>query len=164
MKRLISILISLVLLVHIAPAVSAKPKGDWESVKALAHQTVAVKTRAGGVTHYGLVDAVDDTVITIQLAGRDDMTSQRVNVKRNDVEKVWRATLRFEDNVKKATLIGAGLGLGVSFIVVGVLASQNEPSPPHGAALFPLIGAGAGAIAGRFWKKKHQKLDLVYSI
>ena len=166
MKKLISILIALGLLANIVPTVSAKPKGDWAAVKALVGSqstSIAVKTNSN-VTHYGLLDSIDDSGITIQIAGWDDMTSQRITVKREQVTKVWRAQLRFEDNVKKAALIGAGLGVGAAFIVAGVLASKNEADAPAGAALFPIIGAGAGAIAGMFWKKKHRKLELVYSI
>jgi hypothetical protein len=92
------------------------------------------------------------------------MSSQKITIKRAEVAKLWRARLRFEDNVGKAALIGAGAGVGVAFIVAGVMASKNEADPPTGAALFPLIGAGAGAVAGIFWKKKHRKLDLVYII
>lgn len=166
MKKLITILIALGLLVNIAPTVSAKPKGDWAAVKSIAgsHSTsIAVKTN-NNVTHYGLLDSIDDSGITVQVAGWDDMSSQRITLKREEVAKVWRAHLRFEGNVKKATLIGAGTGLGVAFIVAGVLASKDEADAPAGAALFPLIGAGAGAVVGRFWKKKHRKLELVYSI
>ena len=165
MKQLISILIALLLLINITPTVAAKPKGDWDSVKALVNSSnlaIAVKTKSD-VTHYGLLDAIDDAAITIRIAGHDDMTSQKITVKRGDVAKVWRASLRFEDNVEKAVLIGAAAGLGVGFMAAGVLASRNEADPPAGAALFPLIGAGAGAVAGMFWKKKHRKLELVYS-
>jgi len=166
MKKLISILIALGLLINIAPTVSAKPKADWEAVKAIIGSqstSIAVKMRSD-VTHYGLLDSIDDSGITIQIAGWDDMSSQRVMLKREEVQKVWRAKLRFEGNVKKTALIGAGMGVGAAFIVAGVLASKNEADPPAGSALFPLIGAGAGAVAGMFWKKKHRKLELVYSI
>jgi hypothetical protein len=94
------------------------------------------------------------------LAARDDMTSQTINVQRDEVAKVWLARLRFdEDNMTKAGWIGAGVGTGVIFIV----ASQSS-DPPHGAALFPMAGAAAGVILGRFWKKKHKKQALIYSL
>lgn len=161
MKKLNSILITLGLLVQLAPAVSAKQKGDWNSVKALTKQ-IAVKTKTGK-TYYGLVDAVDDDGITILIAGRDDMTSQKITVKREDVAQVWRAKLRFdEDNVGKAAWIGAGAGLAV---VGGVVAANHDAEDaPAGAVYVILIGAGAGALAGMFWKKKHKKQELVYSI
>ncbi len=165
MQKLISILIALGLLVNIGPIASAKPKGDWAAVKAIVggqSTSIAVKTNSDK-THYGLLDSIDDSSITIQVAGWDDMTSQKIRVRREHVTKVWRAQLRFEGNVKKATLIGAGVGVGAAFIAAGILASKNEADTPAGAALFPLIGAGAGAVAGMFWKKKHRKLELVYS-
>jgi len=165
MKKLISILITLCLLVSIAPIATAKPKGDWAAVKAIRagqSTSIAVKTTRGA-THYGLVDAVDDNAITIQIAGRDDMTSQKITIKREDVLRVWHARLRFdEDNVTKATWLGAGAGLAV---VGGVIAASHEAGDaPVGAAYIVLIGAGAGALLGIFWKKKHRKLELVYSI
>ena len=45
MKKLISILIALGLLVNIAPTASAKPKGDWDSVKAVARESVPSRRR-----------------------------------------------------------------------------------------------------------------------
>ena len=163
MKKLISILITIGLLTHLAPTVSAKPKGDWEAVKALlsGSNAIAVKTTKGA-THYGLLNSADDSGIAIRLAGRDELTAQTINLKRDDVARVWRARLRFdEDNVKKATWIGAGAGLAV---VGGVIAASHEAEDaPAGAVFIIMIGAGAGAVVGRFWKKKHKKLDLVFS-
>jgi hypothetical protein len=161
MKKLISILIALGLLVNSAPTVSAKQIGDWDNVKGLTKQ-IAVKTKRGA-THYGLVDTVDDDTITIQIAGRDEMTFQKITIKREDVARVWHARLRFdEDNVTKATWMGAGAGLAV---VGGVIAASNEAEDaPAGAVYIVMIGAGAGALLGKFWKKKHKKLNLVYSI
>jgi len=160
-KKLISTLISLLLLVHLAPFASAKQKGDWENVKDLTKQ-IAVKTKTGK-THYGLVAEVDDNGITVLIAGRDEMTSQKITVKREDVAQVWRARLRFdEDNVKKASLIGAGAGLAV---VGAVIAANNDAEDaPAGAVYIVMIGAGAGSLLGRFWKKKHKKQALVYSV
>lgn len=160
MKQLIGILISLVLLIQITPIVSAKQTGDWQSVKTLTKQ-IAVRTKRGE-THYGLVDGVDDNGITIHIAGRDDMTSQKITIKREEVERVWRARLRFdEDNLKKATWIGAGAGVAV---VGGIVAANHDAEDaPAGAVFVVMIGAGAGAVLGRFWKKRHKKLDLVYS-
>lgn len=161
MKKLISILISLLLLINIAPNVSGKPKGDWDSVKALTKQ-IAVKTKTGK-THYGLVAEVDDNGLTILIAGRDEMTSQKITVKRDDVAQVWRARLRFdEDNVRKASLIGAGAGVAVVGAVIA--ANHDAEDAPAGAVFIVMIGAGAGSFLGRFWKKKHKKQELVYGI
>lgn len=81
MKKLFSILIASALSIQLAPAVSArsktKPKGDWETVKAVVSgsNAIAVKTKLGAM-HYGLLQSADDTVMKVQLAGRDEMTSQ----------------------------------------------------------------------------------------
>ncbi len=103
MKKLISILIALGLLVNIAPTVPAKPKGDWAAVKAIVggqSTSIAVKTNSN-VTHYGLLDSIDDSSITIQVAGWDDMTSQRITLRREQVTKVWRAQLRLKTTSKR---------------------------------------------------------------
>jgi hypothetical protein len=164
MKKLISILISAALLIQITPPVCAKPKGDWETVKALVDRSnaIAVQTRLGA-THFGLVQSVNDYMMTVQLAGRDEMMSQTIHLKRDEVTRVWRARLRFdEDNVKKAAWIGAAAGVGVVAAIVA--ANHDAEDAPAGAAYIVLIGAGAGALAGRLWKKKHKKQELIYSV
>lgn len=158
MKKLIAILMPIVLSAQIAPVVSAKQKGDWTAVKALANQSVAVKTKTGE-TQYGLMQSADDAGFTVQIAEQDDFTPQEVNFKRDEVARVWRATLRFDQkNVAKGAWIGAGAGMGVSVLAATV------KGVPRWFALSPVYGAGAGAIAGAFWKKKHKKRELVYSI
>jgi hypothetical protein len=164
MKKLISTLMSLLLLIQIAPAVAAKQKGDWTTVKSMVDRSVAVKTRSGE-THFGLIRSADDSSITIQIAGRDDFTSQEINFRRDEVIKVWQAKLRFDEaNVAKGAWIGAGIGLGVSIAVTLALAARDDADANAGGAFGPLIGAGAGAIVGMFWKKKHKKQELVYSV
>ena len=164
MHRLIPILITLVLLVQMVPPVSAKLKNDWNAVKALTDQPIAVKTNAGK-THFGLVQSADDSTITIRLAGRDELTSQEIKFTRDEVGKVWRARLRFDEtNMGKGALIGAGAGLGVAVIHAAILSKQGETTAHAGGGLFALIGAGAGVVLGSFWKKKHKKQELVYSV
>ena len=164
MKKLISTLTTLLLLIQIAPAASAKPKGDWATVKSLVNRSVAVKTKSG-VTHFGLIRSADDSSITIQIAGRNDFTSQEINLRREEITRVWQAKLRFDEaNVAKGAWIGAGIGLGVAIAVTVALAAKHDADPNAGGLLAPLVGAGAGAIVGMFWKKKHKKQELVYSI
>ena len=152
-----------VLLVQIAPAVSAKSKGDWTAVKALANSSVAVKTRTGE-THYGLMRSADDSSITVQIADRDDFTPQEINFRRDEVTKVWRARLRFgQKNIARGAWIGAGAGLGAGYIAALIHSARDRGDPFVGGGLFILYGAAAGAVAGRFWKKNHKKQELVYS-
>ena len=164
MKKLIVILMTSVLSLQAAPAVVAKQKGNWDDVKAMINRSVAVKTKTGE-THYGLVQSADDAGITIQIAGQDDFTPQEINVQRDDVARVWRATLRFgQRNITKAAWLGAGAGVGVGMAAAAIKGSTGSSDPPTWVALYPFFGAGAGAVAGAFWKKKHKKQELVYSI
>lgn len=164
MNRLISVLMTLALLSQLVPAVSARPKGDWNAVKALVVTTVAVKTKTGD-THYGLMQDADDSGIRVQIAGQDSFTSQEITFKRDTVARVWRARLRFDEtNVKKAAWIGAGLGVGVGMAAAAIKGAAGSSDPPTWVALYPFFGAGVGAIVGKFWKKKHKKQELVYSI
>ena len=160
MKKLTATILTLTLLTQVA----AKTKGDWNAVKGLMNSSVAVQTKSGE-THYGLMQLADDTHIEIKIAGDEDFTPQELVVQRNEVQKVWRAKLRFgERNIAKGGWIGLGVGFGAALITAGVLAAKNSDDPPVGLGTFPLYGAGAGALAGAFWKKKHKKQDLVYSL
>ena len=166
MKKLISILITSMLLLQIVPAVSAKQKGDWNAVKALAHYSVAVQTKSGE-TYYGLMQAADDSNITVQIADEKGFTPQEINFQRGEVARVWSATLRFgEHHVVKAALIGAGTGFAVGLASARIRLGRNSTDPDigmePGVGLF--YGAAAGALAGAFWKKKHKTEKLVYSV
>jgi hypothetical protein len=161
MKKLTATLLTFLLILQITPRASAKPKGNWDMVKALVSKSVAVKTKSG-VTHFGLLQFADDNAIRIWLADNVRLT-QEISLRRDEVGQVWLAKLHMDEtNVGKGALIGAGVGLGVGFIASAILASQCKGCPPHGFALFPLGGAGVGALLG--WKKKHKKQKLVYSI
>lgn len=163
MKKLTATLLTFLLILQITPRASAKPKGNWDMVKALVNNAIAVRTKSGA-THFGLLEAADDTAIQVWLADAERLT-RKISVRRDEVEKVWLAKLRMDEaNVGKGALIGTGVGLGVGFIAAGILASQCEGCPPHGFALFPMAGAGLGALLGTRWKKKHKKQELIYSI
>src|SRR5215217_3904913 len=163
MKKLIAMLMSSTLLINITPAVLAKQKGDWNLVKTLANSSVALKTKTGE-TYYGLMRSADDSSITVQIADDDDFTAQEINFQRDELAKVWRARLRFgEKNIAKGAWIGAGAGVGVSMLAAVIQGARGSSDPPTGAALFPIYGTGAGAIAGTFWRKNHKKQEMVYS-
>ena len=162
MKKLIAILITSTILSQCVPSVLAQSKGDWEAVKATANRPVAVQTKSGK-TLFGLVQWIDDSSLQMEIAAQDDLTGQSINIPRDEVEKVWRASLRFGNNVTKASLIGVGVGVGVVFTVGLVKRAQHSSDPMPGAVLVPLGGGAAGTVAGWFWKKKHKKKELIYS-
>lgn len=164
MKKFSATLLSLVLLIQIAPAVSAKPKADWNAVKAATKHSIAVRDKNGN-TSFGLLQIADDDGIEVQIAGKEDFTPQQVRFRRDEVQKVWRAKLRFgESNTARGAWIGAGVGFAATVVTLSIAAGSENADRALAAVWFPVLGAGIGAITGAFRKKKHKKQELIYSI
>ena len=164
MRKFAATLLSLVLLIQIAPAVSAKPKADWNAVKALMNHSIAVRDK-NGQTSFGLLQVADDDGIEVQIAGKEDFTSQQIRLRREEVQKVWRAKLRFgENNIAKGAWIGAGLGFTSTVGTLSIVGRSENADRALVALWFPVLGAGIGAVAGAFWRKKHKKQELIYSL
>jgi hypothetical protein len=165
MRKFLATFLTLLLLLQLTPLVLAKPKGDWNAVKALEKRTVAVKTTKG-TTYYGLMWTADDDSIMVHVAGKNDFTGQELSLRRDEITKVWRARLRFnERNIERGGWIGAGVGFLSLVAIAAVAARGTETGEKYlFAAWLPFTGATAGAIIGAFWKKKHKKQELVYSI
>jgi small nuclear ribonucleoprotein (snRNP)-like protein len=152
----------LLLLISIAHVTSAKPQSEWSNLKNFIAQQIAIKTK-DGVTTFGVLNFVDDSKIELQLADDERVSAQERSFKRTEVKRVWRAKLRFgESNTGKGALIGLGIGLGTGYLTAWVMAKRDS-GPPHGFALFPMIGAGVGAIVGESKPKDHKKQKLIYS-
>lgn len=161
MRKITSSSLVLLLLFSIAQVTSAKPQGDWVNLKNFVGQPVAIKTE-DGATSFGVLNFVDDSQVKIQLADTDQLIPQEISFKRDEVTKVWRAKFRFgETNTRKGLLIGLGVGFGVGYVAAFAMAKQG---PPHGFALFPMAGAGAGALIGSSNSKAHKKQKLIYSV
>src|SRR4030095_7641201 len=140
MKKHTATLLTLVLLIQIAPPVSAKAKGDWNAVKALANNSIAVRTKNGD-TRYGLLQSADEAGITVQIAGTEDFTPQEISFRRDEIEKVWSAKLRFgERNIAKGAWIGVGVCVVAGVIAAGIIHARESSDPPVGAGLFPFFG------------------------
>jgi len=165
MRNIIVSVLSLVLFTSNIALVSAKPQGDWSAVKNLpANEGIAIKTK-DGVTSFGLFVSSDDSGISIFVADKERVASQEKVFQRGEIKKIWRAKLRFdENNMAKGALIGAGAGLGGAFLIAWALSKQRDADACVGCALFPLYGAGIGAVIGVFSKKGHKKGKLIYSI
>ena len=161
MRKITSSSLVLLLLVSVAQIASAKPQGDWLTLKNFVGQPVAIKAEDGS-TSFGILGFVDDAIIKIQLAREDQLTSQEISIKRGEVTKVWHAKFRFgETNTKRGALIGLAVGMGVGYAAAYATRDQG---PPHGFALFPLGGLSIGALVGSSKPKDHKKLKLIYSV
>ena len=153
-----------VLLVSTTPATCAKTQGDWIILRGSIDQGIAIRTKDGD-TNFGILSYVDDLEIRMHLADERQLDARETPFRRERIVKVWRATLRFDErNTSKGAMIGAGVGLGAGFATVIVMAKRGSSDPPHGFALFPLIGAGVGALVGASQKKGHKKQNLIYSV
>ena len=161
MRKITSSSLVLLLLLSITQIASAKSQGDWSTLKNFVGQPIAIKCEDGSTT-FGILAFVDDSLIKMQLADHDQLTSQEMSFKRGEVTKVWHAKFRFgETNTKKGVLIGLGIGFGIGYAVAYATRKQG---PPHGAALFPLGGVSIGALVGSSKSKDHKKQKLIYSV
>jgi hypothetical protein len=152
------------LLISIARVTSAKPQSDWSNLKNFIGQAIAINTE-DGVTAFGVLGFVDDSQIKVQLADKQQLSAQETPFKRAEVTKVWRAKFRFgEKKTGRGALIGLGVGLGAGYLTAFVLAKRENGGPCHGCALFPIVGAGVGALVGASKSKDHKKQKLIYSI
>ncbi len=62
-------------------------------------------------TSFGLLQFANDAEIRMQTAGKKYLSSQETVFPRDEIRKIWRASLRFEErNTGKGALIGAGIG------------------------------------------------------
>lgn len=164
MRKTIAYFLVFLLLTSIAPAASAKPKGEWSSLKTFIGQPIAIKT-ADGVTSFGVLVTVDDSEINVNLADELRRSIRETPFKRAEITKIWRAKFRFgETKTVRGALIGLGAGLGAGYVTAAILAQQRDPGAPHGFGLFPITGAVVGALVGASKFKGHKKQKLIYSI
>ena len=138
-----------------------KQNNDWAAVEDLAGKEAAIKSE-NGKTQYGIIRSVGKDSLVLQIAGKNGMTTNEITHDRTDITKVWTATLfKGSGNAGKGALIGAGAGAGIGAISI---AASKESDPLNGAAvvLLAVVGAGIGAVFGKFLKKKHKKHGLIY--
>ena len=161
MRKITSSSLVLLLLFSIAQVTSAKSQDDWANLKNYVGQPVAIKTN-DSVTSFGILGFVDDSLIKVQLADKEQLSVQETSFPRGEVTRVWHAKFRFgETKTKRGALIGLGVGFGVGYVTAYAL---REQGPPHGFALFPMGGAGVGALVGSTKSKDHKKLKLIYTL
>ncbi|MEZ5345077.1 MAG: hypothetical protein R2681_05910 [Pyrinomonadaceae bacterium] len=123
-------------------------------------QEIVTKTKNGKM-NYGVLRSADDSGIKIELAGAKSLSGNETEFTKDEVKKVWRATL-FEGkrNTGKGALIGAAAGAGAGGAVYA--ASSDDPLSGAAIPLFALGGAALGGIFGFLSKTKHKKGELIY--
>ena len=164
MRKVTASFLIFLLLISVAHVTAAKPQSDWSSLKNFIGQAIAIKT-TDGVTSFGSLVSVDDSEITVRLVDELQRSMQETPFKRAEVTKIWRAEFRFgEKKTGRGALIGLGAGLGAGYLTAFVMAQRENSGPPHGFALFPIVGAGVGAVIGASKFKGHKKQKLIYSI
>jgi hypothetical protein len=150
------------LLSFTVPTASAKQVGDWNTVKNLTGQEIALQTKRGA-TIFGLLHFANDSELRVQIAEKKPIPIHERIYSRDEIEKVWRATLRFgERKTAQGALIGAGAG--VAYVGVAILAEKGTTAR-HLSFAIPgaLFGALVGAVIGSSRRKGHKKEKLIYS-
>ena len=160
-RKLISVLaISSILLVS-SIFVFAKASNDWTVVESLVNQEIAMKSK--GKMKYGIVKSVDTDSLVLQLAGKKSLTQNESTINKDEIKKIWRATL-FVNNRRagKGALIGAGIGAGAGTIFITTNISDGDGQSGAVPVVGAIYGAAIGGAIGFFVKKKHKRRDLVY--
>ncbi len=169
LKKFISVILLVVTLLGINfQTAFAKSKGDWSQVISSANNEIAVKT-TNGETVFGKLNSANDTEIIIQIADKKELTNQTRTFQKSEIKKVWLAELKSRGGLGKgaATGIGAAAGAGIGTGVGAILLNTTGGSDKYVEilAVFTVVGAGAGAVAGFFaGKGGHKKKDLIYEV
>lgn len=127
--------------------------GDWAAVKAIGSgQEIRVETRSGKKID-GDLESVSDDKIVVKVKG----TSEEVSS--SEVKKVYRVGNGSRGpGVGIGAAIGAGAGAAIG--VASIASTGGSDDTASVITPFILIGAGVGALAGAFIRKK--KRTLIY--
>lgn len=129
----------------------AQQSDDWAAVKGLSSgQDVRVETKAGRKFDGSVSSVSDDRVSVLVNGGSQEIAFA-------DVKRVYRVKSGSRGTgVAIGTAVGAAAGLGIG---VGVNASRGG-SDDTASVIWPFvaIGAGVGALAGAFLRRKNRTL------
>jgi hypothetical protein len=111
--------------------------GSWEGLKAIPPGDKVEVDLRNGQTLKGKLISVSDTVLTIERGKR------ATDVTRGDTLRVFRMISK---SAKRATLIGLGIGIGISMAGTAIFA--NTGGRGGEADLYGLVAVVSGATAG----------------
>lgn len=160
--KMLAFSLMLALLLTSVPPISAQQNAqtsDWNSLKNYLNSEVAVKT-TNKKTVYGVLRVASDD--ELKLLAVTKSYQNEVLLRRDEVETVWLAKLKFGRNTIKGAGIGAlaGAGSGLAY----VLANRGNGDGQIGIAVpaLAIYGAGIGGVIGFLVRKKHKKGKMVY--
>lgn len=156
--QILSLLLASLLASAAAPCASAQgARGNWQAVQSLAPGVELVVETKGRETVKSYLSRASDT--TLDLTRMD--SGGVVSLRREEVRKVYLARRRSKSRAARiGAWVGAGVGLGLAF-AAAAKAGQNSDAAP-GVILFPVYGAGAGALVGAATGGKVRKGQLIY--
>lgn len=156
--KVYSLLIASTFMLAAWPGAAAQgERGDWQAVMSLVEGTGVVVETKGGRTIKSHLTRASDTAL--DLAPVDG--GGALSLSRDEVRKVYLAKIRSKGRAAKiGAWIGAGVGLGLAFVVAAKAGENSDAAP--GVILFPAYGAGAGALVGAAAGGKVRKGRLVY--
>lgn len=133
--------------------------GSWDTLNIHLNKEIAVKA-ANKKTVFGILTSVNSDSLTVRSPDKKNVAE--VSLRREDVEKIWRAELSASS---RKTLIGAAIGAGVG-AGIGLIALKGSSGQGggYGAAVpfYAVVGAVVGGVAGFFVKDKNKKDLLIY--
>lgn len=165
MKKIMSSILILIFLSFSFQHVFAGQKTDWSVLKNFTNREIAVRLR-GEKTIFGILRAADDSGLQMQVADKKNISTANTSYRRDEVEKIWLAELRFSGRqIGKGALIGAGAGAVVGTgLLVGAAKDNDDGLAGAIIPLTTIYGAAIGAAIGFFKRKSHQKKNLIYRI
>lgn len=129
---------------------------DWSRLNAVASGSkLSVKLKDGKKVE-GTLQSVSDSGLTLRVKNADR------ELRRDDVQTVHELSNK---SVKKATLIGLGVGAGAGAIlgIAGDASNEGfETLDNAAAAAVTILGAGVGALGGFLVGRSGKKKVLIY--
>ena len=128
-------------------------QNDWSAVQKLVTGTDLFIKTSNGKTVNGSLVSVNDNEVELSVKG------SRLSLLKNNIEAIYLAVPK---SGKCARLIGAGVGLIVVPVAVGVAYKGELENNYSALVLLPIAGLIGGALIGGLFGKGKKKGALIY--
>ena len=140
MRNSRTVVISLILVGLLAvPAQAQVIPGRWEKVAALEAETVIIVNLKSGARLEGQFEGLSPSELFLRTR------AAQAAVPRAEIQQI---TSRESDPLTNGPLIGAGVGVGIGLGIVVAAGGWEDEDLGSVAAVYSLIWAGIGALAG----------------